>query len=194
MLNTSMIPEIEDQKESNYPTEQDDSFTPDEQEVINTLKQRLLAKRRKNESVLKGLEVSFWGITSYSLARFLVITSGSQGVGLAVAACFLINQITNRDCFDGLNINRRDGQWEMDGMGKFIKFGFSTVVSAFVIWSALGNFLQLTEQSKNTYDQLQNKVEEFNRLPDDQQNKWLIIGGLLGLGGVYTIIDGARRK
>lgn len=190
-----MLPDLEDTpKDPNYPIEQDTSFTPDEIESIKTYKERLQAKLNKNRSVLKGLEVSFWGITSYSLARFLVLTSGSQGVGLAVAACLLINQITNRDCLDTLNINRKDGQFEVDGMGKLIKFLFSTLVSAFVIWSALGNFLQVAESSKNTYSQLQNKVEEFNRLPDEKQNAILIVGGLLILAGVYTVVDGIKKR
>lgn len=194
-----MLPSFEDndnntQTDSNYPIEQDTAFTPDEIESIKAYKEQLTNKLNKNRAVLKGLEVSFWGITSYSLARFLVLTSGSQGVGLAVAACLLINQITNRDCFDAFNINRKDSQWEVDGMGKLIKFGFSTVVSAFVIWSALSNFLQVADSSKQTYYQLQNKVEEFNRLPEEKQNGIFIVGGLILLAGVYTVVDGMKRR
>ncbi len=178
----------------NYPIETDTAFTPDEIESIKAYKDKLTNKLNKNRSVLKGLEVSFWGITSYSLAIFLVLTSGTQGIGLAIAACLLINQITNRDCLDAFNVNRRDGQFEVDGMGKLVKFGFSTLVSAFVIWSALGNFIQVVETSKHTYNRLQDTVTEFNKLPSDKQNAIFIIGGLLGLAGIYTLIDGARRR
>jgi hypothetical protein len=79
-------------------------------------------------------------------------------------------------------------------MGKLVKFGFSTLVSAFVIWSALGNFIQVVETSKHTYNRLQDTVTEFNKLPSDKQNAIFIIGGLLGLAGIYTLIDGARRR
>lgn len=179
--------------EQNYPTQEDNAFTPDEQEAIKQYKENLTRKLTKNRSVLKGLETSFWGITSYSLARFLILTSGTQGVGLAIAASFLINQITNRELIEGININRRDGQWEADNMGKLIKFTFSTLVSAFVIWSALGNFLNIANTSKQTYDQLQGAANSFNKLPEERQNLIIVAGGLVILAGIYTVIDSKRR-
>jgi hypothetical protein len=179
--------------DSNYPVVEDTAFTKDEIEAIKAYKDNLSKKLHKNSSVLKGLETSFWGIISYSIARFLILTSGSQGIGLAIAACFLINQITNRDLLD-VSIERREGQLEINGMGKLIKFAFSTLVSVFIIWSALGNFLNVAENSKRTYDQLQNTVEEFNKLPDNQQDIILIIGGLVGLAGIYVIIDSMKKR
>lgn len=179
--------------ESNYPVVEDTAFTKDEIEAIQAYKQNLTKKLNKNSSVLKGLETSFWGITSYSIARFLILTSGTQGIGLAIAACFLINQITNRELLD-VSIEKREGQLEINGMGKLIKFGFSTLVSAFIIWSALGNFLNVADNSKRTYDQLQNTVEEFNKLPNNQQDTILIIGGIVGLAGIYVIIDSVNKK
>ncbi|GAX45722.1 hypothetical protein NIES4075_67430 [Tolypothrix sp. NIES-4075] len=180
-------------QESNYPIQEDTAFTPDEIEAIKAYKDNLNRKLSKNRSILKGLETSFWGITSYSLARFLIITSGTQGIGLAIASILLINQITNREVFDEININRKDGQWSADNMGKLIKFGFSTLVTAFVIWSALGNFLNIVNSSKQTYNQLQDTVTAFNKLPSDKQNGFIIVGGLLALAGIYTIIDSKRR-
>jgi hypothetical protein len=180
-------------EESNYPIDEDTEFTLDEIEAIKAYKDNLSQKLLKNRSVLKGLETSFWGITSYSLARFLIFTSGTQGIGLAIASILVINQITNRELFDGININRKDGQWEADNMGKLIKFGFSTLVTAFLIWSALGSFLNIVESSKQTYDQLQDTVMAFNKLPQDKQNGLIVVGGLLGLAGIYTIIDLKRR-
>lgn len=182
-----------DEQQSNYPTQEDSAFTPDEQEAIKQYKQNLTRKLNKNSSVLKGLETSFWGVTSYSIVRFLILTSGTQGIGLAIAACFLINQITNRELLD-VSIAHKEGQLEINGMGKLIKFAFSTLVSAFIIWSALGNFLNVAENSKRTYDQLQNTVEEFNKLPNHQQDTILIIGGIVGLAGIYVIIDTLNKK
>ncbi|MBD2607469.1 hypothetical protein H6G81_23805 [Scytonema hofmannii FACHB-248] len=178
---------------SNYPIQEDTAFTPDEIEAIKAYKDNLNRKLNKNRSILKGLETSFWGITSYSLARFLIITSGTQGIALAIASILLINQITNREVFDGININRKDGQWSADNMGKLIKFGFSTLVTAFVMWSALGSFLNIVNSSKQTYNQLQDTVTAFNKLPEDKQNGFIIVGGLLVLAGIYTIIDSKRR-
>ncbi|MBW4600687.1 MAG: hypothetical protein KME29_14090 [Calothrix sp. FI2-JRJ7] len=182
-----------DENTQNYPTQEDNAFTPDEQEAIKQYKENLTRKLTKNRSVLKGLETSFWGITSYSIAKFVILTSGTQGVGLAIAASLLINQITNRDLIEGININRRDGQWEADNMGKLIKFTFSTLVSAFVIWSALGNFINIVNSSRATYDQLQGAANSFNKLPEERQNMIIVAGGLVILAGIYTIIDTKRR-
>jgi hypothetical protein len=179
---------------SNYPTETDSSFTEDEKEAISAYKENVQKKIAKNRSILKGLETSFWGITSYSLARFLILTSGTQGIGLAIAASFLINNITNRDCLDGFNLDRKDGQFEVSGMGKIIKFAFSTLVASFVVWSAIGDFVNVVNNSKNTYDSLQTTVKEFNKLPENKQNMILIIGGVFILCGLYVIVDSKRYR
>lgn len=186
--------ELEDKPESNYLIEEDTSFTPDEIESITEYKANLKSKLAKKRSVLKGLEVGFWGITSYSLSRFLVLSSGTSGVGLAIAASILINNITNRDCLDALNIERKEGQFEVNGMGKAIKFLISTLVASLVIWQATGDLLRLDKQSKETYQALQDKVEEFNKLPESQQNMLIVAGGLLGLGGLYAVVDSKRGR
>jgi hypothetical protein len=192
-----MIPEPEEKENlvnSNYSVEEDDSFTPDEIEAIKKYKAVLERKLNKNQSIVKGLEVGFWGITSYSISRFLVLTTGSQGIGLAIALSLLINNITNRDCLDSFSLDRKEGEWNINGMGKIIKFGFSTLIASFIIWNATGDLLSMANSSKATYEALGNKVEEFNRLPERQQNTILVIGGIIGLAGIYTIVDTLNQR
>ncbi len=192
-----MIPELEEKENlvnSNYPIEEDDSFTPDEIEAIKKYKAVLERKLNKNQSILKGLEIGFWGITSYSVSRFLVLTTGSQGIGLAIALSLLINNITNRDCLDSFSLDRQEGEWNINGMGKIIKFGFSTLIASFIIWNATGDLLSMANNSKATYKALGDKVEEFNQLPKRQQNTILVVGGIIGLAGVYTIVDALKQR
>lgn len=179
---------------SNYPSDVDSSFTPDEQEAIKKYKDDLNKKLNKNRSVLKGLETALWSITSYSLSRWLILTSGTQGISLAIAASFLINNIVNRDCLDSFRFDRKEGQNDIEGMGKLIKFGISTLVTAFVIWSALGDFLHVVNSSEDTYNQLNKTVEDFNKLPNDQQNKIIIAGGVIIIAGLYVVIDSSKRR
>ena len=183
-----------EQKSDNYPVETDTEFTLDEIEAIKQYKEQLSKKLNKNRSVLKGLEVGFWSMTSYSIARFLVLTSGTSGIGLAIALSFLINSIVNRDCLDNFNFDRKDGEFEVIGMGRLIKFGFSILVASFVIWNATGDLLRMVDNSKSTYDALQNKIEEFNKLPDNQQRNIFIVGGIVGLAGVYVVADSLKAR
>jgi hypothetical protein len=184
--------EIEDaDKTSNYKSETDTSFTPDEQESIFAYKDKLNRKLNKNRSVLKGLEITCFGITSYSLARFLILTSGTGGIALAISSILIINQITNREIIEEL-INRKQ-EGNSDIMGRLIKFGLSTIVTAFLIWSALGQFLSTVNSSKDTYEQLQTATREFNKLPSDQQNTVFVVLALLACGGFYAVIDSRRR-
>lgn len=186
--------EDSEEKSDNYPVETDTEFTLDEIEAIKQYKEQLSKKLNKNRSVLKGLEVGFWSITSYSIARFLVLSSGMSGVCLAIALSFLINSIVNRDCLDSFSFDRKDGEFEVIGMGKLVKFGFSIVVASFVIWNATGDLLRMVDNSRSTYDALQNKVEEFNKLPDNQQRNILIVGGIVGLAGVYVVVDSLKGR
>ncbi|MEB3220148.1 MAG: hypothetical protein VKN72_28485 [Nostocales cyanobacterium 94392] len=192
MLQEFEVEETENQ--SNYPTIEDTAFTNDEQEAIKNYKDNLSKKLDKNRSVLKGLETALWGITSYSLSRWLILTSGTQGIGMAIASAFLINNIVNRDCLDSFRFDRKDGQNDIEGMGKLIKFGLSTLVTAFVIWSAVGDFLHVVNTSEDTYDRLSKTVEDFNKLPSEQQNKIAIASGLVIISGLYVVIDSSRRR
>ncbi|KAB8317135.1 hypothetical protein SD81_023135 [Tolypothrix campylonemoides VB511288] len=195
-----MLRELSDLEEKsyqeNYPVETDNAFIPDEIEAIKEFKANQLKKISKNNSVRKGLEVSFWGILSYSLARFLVLTSGTSGVGLAVATAFFINNIANRDCLDSFNVERKEGQFEITGMGQLLKFALSTLVTAIVIWNATGDLLHMMNTSESNFKALEQKVEEFNRLPSENQNKILIIGGIIIIAGLWVIVDSVstRRK
>jgi hypothetical protein len=191
-----MLQELEsvnEENKANYPVSKDSSFTPDEIEIISEFKANHQKKIDKNRSILKGLEVSFWGITSYSLARFLILTSGTQGLALAIASTFFINQITNRDCLDSFRVDKKDDQWEIDGMGKLVKFALSTIVSVIVLWGAIGDFVQMVHSSQQTYNTLQTTVEEFNKLPDDEQNKLIVIIGISFVAGAYAISCLNRR-
>lgn len=193
-----MLPDLTDLSEKNnqenYPIETDNAFTPDEIEAIKEFKANKLKKINKNNSVRKGLEVSFWGILSYSIARFLVLTSGTSGVGLAVATAFFINNIANRDCLDAFNLDRKEGQFEITGMGKLLKFAMSTLVTAFVIGNATGDLLHMMDTSESNFQALEQKVEEFNRLPEDDQNKILIVGGILIVAGLWVVVDSVSTR
>ena len=181
-------------KNGDYPKVEDTEFTPDEQEAIKKYKDNLSKKLDKNRSVLKGLETTLWGITSYSLSRWLILTSGTQGISLAIASAFLINNIVNRDCLDSFKFDRKEGQNDIEGMGKLIKFGFTTLVTAFVIWSAVGDFVNVVSSSEDTYERLSQTVDDFNKLPNDQQNKIIIVGGVIIIAGLYVFIDSSRRR
>ena len=175
-------------QQSNYPTSEDDSFTPDEQEAIKTYKDNLTRKLNKNRSVLNGLEMSFWGITSYSLARFLILTSGINGIALSVSAILVINQITNREAIEQL-VNRKNDENKSETMGKFIKFGFSVAVTAFLMFGSIGNFLHIVKNSDETYQDIKVAANKFQQLPQEQQNEALIIGVVIGLSMVYVFSD-----
>lgn len=185
--------EEETESKENYPQIPDTEFTPDEVESIKRYKENLQRKLDKNRSVLRALEQIFWGITSYSLARFLILNIGIQGINLAIASITLINQIVNRDCLDNFNISREHGELKIDGMSKLIKFIFSTIITAFLVWGALGDFLQIVWHSEQTYQDIHRSVEEFNKLPDTTKKDALIIGGVFGIAILYVLADSKRR-
>lgn len=185
--------DLEHTPESNYPIETDTAFTPDEIEAIKQYKQNLQRKLNKNRGILTGLESAFWGNLSYCLARFIVLNSGTGGVFIAITICLILNNIIHRDLLEGVNINYNEGL-KTEGMGKLIKFVFSTAMTGFVIWASVGDLLNMANSSKQTYNNLQNTVEEFNRLPDNQQNTILIVGGILGLAGIYAIYDTVQKR
>lgn len=186
---TEFNDEEQQSSQVNYPIETDDSFTPDQIEEINNYKERANSKISKNDSVLRGLETFFWGVSSYSLCKWLVLNLGSNGISLAIAIALAANQIVNRDCLDSFNLNRKDGQWEVDGMGKLLKFFFGLLASAFVIWSSIGNFISMLNDSKTTYNVLNNTIEQFNSYPKEEQNQ-LLTGGVVGAALVAFIFIG----
>jgi hypothetical protein len=165
--------DLTEETKNNYPIEEDDSFTPDQVDEINEYKELAKRKIAKNDSVLRGIETFFWGISSYSLCKWLVLSLGSNGISLAIALALVINQIVNRDCLDSFNINRVDGQWETKGMDKMFKFLFGLGTSAFVAWASIGNFVGMVHDSQITYGIINNKIEEFNSYSKKQRDDFL---------------------
>jgi hypothetical protein len=187
------LDESDEEIKNNYPIEQDDSFTPDQIEEINQRKELIQKRIAKNDSILRGLETFFWGISSYSLCKWLVLNLGSNGISLAVAMTFAINQIVNRDCLDNFNLNRKDGTWELTGMNKLFKFLAGFCTSAFVIWASIGNFISMVNDSQVTYNVLNGAIEEFNSYPKKQQED-LLKGAAMGGGAVAIIFLLARGR
>ena len=185
--------ESEEKPISNYPIEEDTAFTPDEQEAIKEYKANLTKRINKHRSILRGFESAFWGITSYSFAKFLILVSGSSALGFAVASVFLINNIVNRDCLDAFRLVRNDAEWKVEGMGKLLKFALTTVGAAFILWGSIGDFYHIYNNSNETYNNLNKTVEEFQALPTDDQNKLLVLGGVVAIAGLYIAVDSKRK-
>jgi hypothetical protein len=185
----------ETQTQSNYPIEADDSFTPDQIEEINEYKEQVKKKIAKNDSVLRGLETFFWGISSYSICKWLILNLGSGGINLAIATALIVNQIVNRDCLDSFNLNKSNDGWEVAGMSKLFKFLFGLVASAFVVWSSIGNFIGMLHDSKTTYHALNSAVEEYNQLPQRSREEMLqgIVIGVSAVGIIYMIANANKR-
>lgn len=180
------IDESVEELKNHYSIEQDDSFTPDQIEVINERKKLIENQIAKNDSILQGLETFFWGISSYALCKWLILNLGTSGISLAVALALVVNQIVNRDCLDSFNLNRKDGQWETTGMDKIFRFIFGILASAFVVWSSIGNFVGMVQDSKATYNTLNKAIEEFNSYPKKQQEEAL--KGFVAGGSVVALI------
>ena len=178
---------------NNYPVEQDDSFTPDQIEQINERKEIANKKITKNDSILRGLETFFWGISSYSLCKWLVLNLGSSGISVAISIVFVVNQIVNRDCLDAFNLNRKEGQWELTGMDKLFRFIFGILASGFVVWSSVGSFIVMLHDSKTTYNTLNNAIEEFNSYSRKQQDE-AIKGFVIGASAVAVVVYVVKGK
>jgi hypothetical protein len=182
------LDESSEEVKNNYPVEQDDSFTPDQIEEINQYKELARKRIAKNESILKGIETFFWGISSYSLCKWIILNLGSNGISVAISLAIVINQIVNRDCLDDFNLNRVDGQWETTGMNKLFRFLFGVGASAFVAWSSIGNFIGMVNDSKVTYSTLNGAIEEFSSYSKKQKEDIIVgfvIGGATVLGVFY---------
>jgi len=181
--------------ESNYPRIEDNSFTPDEQDNLEEYKAILKAKIRASRGVLRGLKISTASLTSYSLAKFLILSLGSQGLAPAFATVLTITFLSNTDTFDSLNVDKKSEGWQTEGMGKLLKFGFSVIVSASVLVASIGNFYQLSRTSEQTYHDLQSTLTKFNRLPKDDQNLLYFEGSLVFIAvlSVAVMVNGNKR-
>ncbi|MBN3946399.1 MAG: hypothetical protein HWQ38_07870 [Nostoc sp. NMS7] len=187
------LDESAEEVKNNYPVEQDDSFTPDQIEAIVEHKKLIENKIAKNNSILRGLETFFWGVSSYSLCKWLVLNLGSSGISLAISIALLVNQIVNRDCLDAFNLNRKEGQWELTGMDKIFKFMFGLLASGFVAWSSVGNFIGMLHDSKTTYNTLNNAIEEFNSYSNKQKEE-AIKGFVIGASAVAVVVYVVKGK
>lgn len=176
-----MLPDFneEDTPQDNYPHHDDSSFTPDQKEAIIEFKNNLKKRRDKNDSIKNGLEAAFWNISLYSITRFMILTVGLNGIPLAWSLCAVSVGIINRDCLESFNFDRKDGEFQILGMGKLLKFLITAIVSAYLVFNAMSDILNFRKNSEDNYRALQDRVAEFNRLPETEQNKeimWIILG------------------
>jgi hypothetical protein len=173
-----------------YTIEPDTAFTTDEIEAIARHKQKLITKLNKNHGVLRGIETSAWGLSSYCLAKFLVYSSGTTGIFPAIAIVLGINQIVNRDLLE-FRISRTTEGWELEDMQRLAKFAFSFGFSCFVLWGAIGDYLHVINNSKQTYSDIKEKIAQFQELPQDDKNM-TILAGIAGAGLAAWALQGKR--
>ncbi|QHG21262.1 hypothetical protein [Nostoc sp. ATCC 53789] len=164
----------------------DTAFTQDEQEAIRRFKTKEIEKLNRSRAVLKGIESCGWGVTSYCLAKYLVIATGSAGLLPAVAIVLGINQIVNRDLLE-FTVNKSPEGWVFTDMDKAIKFLFQTIFGCFILWTAIGDFYTTMQNSHKTYDNIKATVEDFNRLPESDKTIVFLVGALVAGGVVYGI-------
>ncbi|MEM9926690.1 MAG: hypothetical protein AAF915_23565 [Cyanobacteria bacterium P01_D01_bin.50] len=191
-----MLEEIFDSSETDenqeYPIATDTEFTIDEISAIKEFKKTQLERIAKKRNTLEIIERIAWSVSSYSLARWLVLTSGSMGLNLAIISIITMNNIANRRLFDDVNIDYEDGGLKMRGMGKLVRIGGGLITSLIIGWSALGDFYDFKRNSEITYDNLTKMVEDFNNLPSDE-DRWKVIavgGGIaFGIYGAAWLIN-----
>lgn len=164
----------------------DTAFTLDELEAIKRFKAKEVEKLNRSRAVLKGIESCSWGVTSYCLAKYLVIATGSAGLLPAVAIVLGINQIVNRDLLE-FSVNKSPEGWVFTDMDKAIKFIFQTIFGCFILWTAVGNFYSTVQSSHQTYDNIKTTVKDFNRMQEDDKTLVFVVGALVAGGVVYAI-------
>lgn len=169
-----------------YPDSPDTAFTQDEREAIKRFKIKEIEKLDRSRAVLKGIEFCGWGVTSYCLAKYLIIASGAAGLLPAVAITLGINQIVNRDLLE-FSVNKTSEGWVFTDMQKPIRFLFQTLFGCFILWTAVGNFYGTVQNSHKTYDNIKASIEEFNRLPEDNKTLVFVVGTLVAGGVAYSL-------
>jgi hypothetical protein len=189
-----MLPDLQDTEtpQDNYPHEDDSGFTPDQKEVIIEFKNNLKKKRDKNDGIKNGLEAAFWNISLYSVARFMVLTVGLNGVPLAWSLCVVSVGIINRDCLESFNFDRKDGEFQILGMGKLLKFIISASASSYIVFTATADISNFKKNSEDNYRAIQEKIDEYNRMPETEQNKelmWIVLGAGISIA-VISMVKG----
>lgn len=184
-LDTS-LPDEDTEQSRFYQDFPDTAFTQDEIEAIRRFKAKEIEKLNRSRAVLKGMESCGWGVTSYCLAKYLVIATGSMGLLPAVAIVLGINQIVNRDLLE-FTVNKSTEGWTFTDMDKAIKFIFQTIFGCFILWTAVGDFYNTLQNSHQTYDSIKATVEDFNRMPENDKTIVFVVGALVAGGVVYSI-------
>lgn len=187
----------EQQQQLNYPVLKDNAFTPDQIEFLEEYKQSDRDKVKKHKSVLKGLEAAFWGISSYSIAKYLVMAAGSSGAWFAACLIVVMNQIVNvnKECLDELRIDYDQGI-KVYGGRSVLKLLGGLVTTGVILYSALGEYYANVDISQQVsrvvfedIDRYNGDIEKSNDLDQLVQ-----IGGIaISLFVVYTSLNGAKR-
>jgi hypothetical protein len=180
----------ETEQSHGYSIEPDTAFTTDEIEAIARYKQKLIAKLNKNHGVLRGIETSAWGLSSYCLAKFLIYSSGTLGIFPSIAIVLGINQIVNRDLLE-FRVNKTTEGWELEDMQKLVRFIFSTAFGCFILWGAIGDFFRTVNNSNQTYSDIKQAIIQYQKLPEDDKNM-TILAGVVVAGGVVYALQGKR--
>jgi len=188
------LPEQDDNQTENYPVIPDLPFTLDEIEAIKRYKAELVERQAKTKGIKRALEAGFWGVCSYSIARYLVVVGGVSTLPLVFALNIAINNIVNRHLLDAVNVDKNDEGWKFEGLMKGLRFIGSCALGLFITYQAVGDVWQGFRQSEDIYRSIETQVDNFNRLPKQDQYEQLkiwvpavigaaIVGVLVGTNG-----------
>lgn len=183
-----------DDSQFDYKVARDSEFTKDAQVALRQKEIQLRDKMAKNQAVLRGVETVGWSLSTFSLAKFIILSTGTSGVWFVVSAIFIANQIVNRDILTDFTVNKTAEGWQVTRIDKVMRFVFQLIVSCFVVWAAVGDVVQVAKNSDDTFKAIENQIEDFQRQPDDRKNQIYIIAGLaLGVGGVMALNGGGKK-
>ena len=179
---------------SNYPIKSDVAFTPDQIESINELKDDLRTKDNRDKNLCKVVETLFWNSTTYSLVRFLLLSSGGSGIPLAIAATLIIPQLSNLDLINDIKIDRNEGTNNISGGFSLLRIFFSFITAGALFFSASRDYLYIKTNSDISMENITNKIETFNNVPVENNNTLpIVIGGLTALSGI-TILSTKKQQ
>lgn len=195
-IDESFVPS-EETKPRNYPTEEDHKFTPDEQELIERKKEELLERINSNKKFAKGVEIIGSNITSFAVCRLLALTMGASAWPLVLTISGSFNMINNRDCLD-FKIDRSNGEWEMSGLSKLIRFGLGGVFVLLNLYGTMGDLLQIKWISESVYEKLEEQALVYSRLIEEKDTEGagkFLLGTLAvgALGGALFMSGGSKQ-